>query len=109
MYKKLVAGVAMALMLSTQCAEAFPHGGPKPLPPRPMPVHHHVPAKHKFHRDGVAWAVAGTILGVAALASGAAHAQPVQTVVVNQPVTTSNCTTTYQNGVQVQQCTTMSY
>ncbi len=109
MYKKLIAGVAMALMLSTQCAEAFPHGGPRHLPPRPAPIHHRIPAKHKFHRDGAAWAVAGTILGVAALASGMAYAQPVQSVVVNQPVTTSNCTTTYQNGVQVQQCTTTSY
>lgn len=109
MYKKLIAGVAMALMLSTQCAEAFPHGGPRHLPPRPAPIHHRIPAKHKFHRDGAAWAVAGTILGVAALASGMAYAQPVQSVVVHQPVTTSNCTTTYQNGVQVQQCTTTSY
>lgn len=109
MYKKLIAGVAMALMLSTQCAEAFPHGGPRHLPPRPAPIHHRISAKHKFHRDGAAWAVAGTILGVAALASGMAYAQPVQSVVVHQPVTTSNCTTTYQNGVQVQQCTTMSY
>ena len=109
MYKKLIAGVAMALMLSTQCAGAFPHGAPRPLPPRPAPIHHRIPAKHKFHRDGVAWAVAGTILGVAAVASGMSHLQPVQTVVVHQPVTTSNCTTTYQNGVQAQQCTTTSY
>lgn len=74
MYKKLIAGVAMALVLSTQCAEAFPHGGPKHLPPRPAPIHHRIPAKHKFHRDGAAWAVAGTILGVAAVASGMAYA-----------------------------------
>lgn len=109
MNKKLIVGVSMALLLTAQCAEAFPHGGPRPLPPKPTPIHHRVPVKHKFHRDGVAWAVAGTILGVAALASGAAYAQPVQTVVVNQPVTTSHCTTTYNNGVQVQQCTTTSY
>jgi len=34
---------------------------------------------------------------------------PVQTAVVPQPVATSNCTTTVNNGVTVQQCVTTGY
>ena len=71
--------------------------------------------KHKHHRSGTALAVAGTIVGMAALANLLTPQQtvqtyvPVQTAVVPQPVATSNCTTTVNNGVTVQQCVTTGY
>lgn len=71
--------------------------------------------RHKHHRSGTALAVAGTIVGMAALANLLTPQQtvqtyvPVQAAVVPQPVATSNCTTTVNNGVTVQQCVTTGY
>ena len=94
--KKFLMLLAAVTMLSTGTVQAFPgHGG--------------------AHRSGTALAVAGTIVGMAALANLLTPQQtvqtyvPVQAAVVPQPVATSNCTTTVNNGVTVQQCVTTGY
>lgn len=115
--KKFLILLAAVTLLSTGTAQAFHgrHGGAHFRPEPAYSFHRPVIAKHKHHSSGTAWAVAGTIAGVAALANLLTPQQtvqtyvPVQTAVVPQPVTTSNCTTTINNGVTVQQCVTTGY
>lgn len=120
--KKFLMLLMAITMLGAGTAQAFPgHGGghyrPSHSARRPVII------KERHHSSGTALAVAGTIFGVAALASLFAPSQPVQTVqtyqpaimpqpvvvqqpvIVQQPVVTSNCTTTVNAyGMTVRQC-----
>ena len=108
--KKFLMLLAAVTMLSTGTVQAFPGHGGAHFRPGPVYSYHRPGAvRHKHHRSGTALAVAGTIVGMAALANLLTPQQtvqtyvPVQTAVVPQPVATSNCTTTVNNGVTVQQ------
>lgn len=114
--KKFLMLLAAVTMLSTGTVQAFPGHGGAHFHPGPVYSYHRPGAvRHKHHRSGTALAVAGTIVGMAALANLLTPQQtvqtyvPVQTAVVPQPVATSNCTTTVNNGVTVQQCVTTGY
>lgn len=114
--KKFLMLLAAVTMLSTETVQAFPGHGGAHFRPGPVYSYHRPGAvRHKHHRSGTALAVAGTIVGMAALANLLTPQQtvqtyvPVQTAVVPQPVATSNCTTTVNNGVTVQQCVTTGY
>ncbi len=111
--KKFLIILAAVAVLGAGNAEAFPRHGSGHF--RPVAVHRlnrPVVVKHKSH-SGTALAVAGTIIGASVLANLMSPAQPVQTVQTYvpapQPVATSNCTTTINNGVTVQQCVTTGY
>ena len=114
--KKFLMLLAAVTMLSTGTVQAFPGHGGAHFRPGPVYSYHRPGAvRHKRHRRGTALAVAGTIVGMAALANLLTPQQtvqtyvPVQAAVVPQPVATSNCTTTVNNGVTVQQCVTTGY
>ena len=112
--KKFLIILAAVAVLGAGNAEAFPrHGGGHFRPAAAHRIHRPVIVKHKHHHGGAALAVAGTIIGASVLANLLAPLQPVQKVQTYvpapQPVTTSNCTTTINNGVTVQQCVTAGY
>lgn len=112
--KKFFMLLAMVMVLGAGNAEAFPrHGGGHFRPAAVHQVHRPVVVKHKHHHGNTALAVAGTIIGASVLANLFTSPQPVQTVQTyvpaSQPMPSTNCTTTINNGMTVQNCVTTSY
>lgn len=111
--KKFLVVLTAAAVLAAGSAQAFPRQRGRHFRPAAVSsVYHPKFVKNHHRRKGAVLAAAGTLLGVAAV-TNLLMPQSVHTVQSHvpsyQPVTTSNCTTTVNNGMTVQQCVITGY